>query len=175
MKLNEEKLKKFIKKINQSKKGKMDLSIKEDLAIGIMNLISLEEHFHFTAQKTKNTNYYNLLKKIRQIRTNLLKRIIKEYEGEIWCISKHLLASSMRVMEAGTKYQSAGKEEDAEKMFNTSYDLFSLFWALNLKLINPGKIKKIKDDQIDKDDDDEKSLMGKMKDLIKRAIDCCIE
>jgi hypothetical protein len=37
------------------------------------------------------------------MRKELLAKIIKEYEGENWCISKHLLASSMRLMEVGTK------------------------------------------------------------------------
>ena len=30
-----------------------DLSMEEDLSIGIMNLISLEDHFLFTYEKTK--------------------------------------------------------------------------------------------------------------------------
>ena len=34
--------------------GELDLSMEEDLSIAIMNLISLEEHFYFTAEKTGN-------------------------------------------------------------------------------------------------------------------------
>jgi len=47
-----------IKKIEELKKGKkFDLSTEEDLAIAVMNLISLEEHFFFTATKTNNTSF----------------------------------------------------------------------------------------------------------------------
>ena len=31
------------------------------------------------------------------MRKLLLKEIIKDYEGENWCISKHLLAAAMRL------------------------------------------------------------------------------
>src|SRR3989344_1556296 len=45
-----EKLLEKVKKIKES--GSFDLSMEEDLSIAIMNLVSLEEHFYFTAEKT---------------------------------------------------------------------------------------------------------------------------
>ena len=43
----------FVAKIDEmKKKDKMDLSRDQDLAIAIMNLVSIEEHFFFTAEKT---------------------------------------------------------------------------------------------------------------------------
>ncbi|MBQ6154723.1 hypothetical protein IJI99_02500, partial [bacterium] len=113
---------------------KLDLSSDEDLSIGVMNLISIEEHLFFTANKTGNTAYYELLAQVREMRKELLKEIIKDYEGEVWCISKHLLASSMRLMEVGTKMMSTDKKR-AYKLFEQSYNLYNLFWALNLKMI----------------------------------------
>lgn len=79
------------------------MSANEDLSIAIMNLISIEEHLFFTAEKTNKPQYLTLLNEVRSMRGDLLKRIIKDYEGEVWCISKHLLAASMRLMEVGTK------------------------------------------------------------------------
>src|SRR3990167_9754991 len=76
----------------------LDLSAGEDLSIGIMNLISIEEHLFFTSQKTGKKNYLDLLNEVRTMRTQLLKLIIKDYEGEVWCISKHLLSASMRLI-----------------------------------------------------------------------------
>ena len=49
-------------------------------------------------------------KKVKKV----LKKIIKDYEGEVWCISKHLLAASMRLMEVGTKQLGQNKKEEAE-------------------------------------------------------------
>jgi len=44
---------KLLAKVEELKKGKsFDLSLEEDLSIAVMNLISLEEHFFFTSQKT---------------------------------------------------------------------------------------------------------------------------
>ena len=37
-------------------------------------------------------------------------------------------------------------------MFKKSYELYSLFWGINLKLVNLGDVKKIGDNQIDKND-----------------------
>src|SRR3989338_7800538 len=104
----------FIKKVDDMKKqDKMDLSSDQDLSLAIMNLISIEEHFFFTAQKTGKPEYFDLLQTARAMRGELLRKIVKEYEGEVWCISKHLLAASMRLMEVGTKQHKMGNKEEA--------------------------------------------------------------
>ena len=116
----------------------MDLSADADLSIGIMNLVSLEEHMFSTAIETQKDEYLDLLREIRQMRVELLKEIVKEYEGEVWCISKHLLAASMRLTETGTKMLEVGKKDKAKSLFKKSYRLFSLFWELNIRSIYSG-------------------------------------
>lgn len=179
-----DKIDEFIQKTLASKKqDRMDLSSDEDLSIAIMNLISMEEHFFFTANKTGNPMYYDLLNQVREMRKVLLKRIIKDYEGEVWCISKHLLAASMRLLEYGTKLQSQGKQEEARDIFTKSYELYSLFWGLNLNLIGPGDIKKTATTDVAKLESIKEhtpapakpGFMGKLGDMVKKAIDCCIE
>jgi hypothetical protein len=140
-----------------------------------MNLVSIEEHFFFTGAKTGNPKYYDLLGEIREMRKELLKKIIKEYEGEVWCISKHLLAASYRLMEVGTKAQGRGNKEEAQDMFKKAYDLYSLFWGLNMKLIGTDDIKKIDDNALDNKDTEKKGFAGKLGDLVKKAINCCLE
>lgn len=170
-----QKIKDLIKKISASKNGKLDLSSDEDLSVAIMNLVSLEEHFFFTAAKTKKSGYLQILKKIREMRKELLKKIVKNPEGEVWCISKHLLAASMRLMEVGTKMLGQGKQKEAEDLFSKAYDLYCLFWGINLKVIDTTDVKKIDDNQLSKSDKSKNGLFGKLGDLVKRAIDCCIE
>ncbi len=165
----------FIKKVQASKKEELDLSSDEDLSIAIMNLISIEEHFFFTGAKTGKPEYFDLLDTAREMRKELLKRIIKEYEGEVWCISKHLLSASMRLMEVGTKAQTKGNKQEAEDLFKKAYELYSLFWGINLKLIGIGEVKKIDDSQIDKKDTDKKGILGKLGNMVKYIIDCCKE
>lgn len=173
---NDQKIEEFIKKTQASKKGELDLSSDEDLSIAIMNLISIEEHFFFTGAKTGKSEYFDLLSEAREMRKELLKKIIKDYEGEVWCISKHLLASSMRLMEVGTKAQGQDKKQEAQEMFKKAYELYSLFWGINLKLVNVGDVKKIEENQIGKKDDDKKTgIMAKLGKVVEYVINCCKE
>lgn len=166
----------MIKKVDDLKKeNKLDLSSDQDLSIAIMNLVSIEEHFFFTGAKTGKPEYYDLLNEVREMRKGLLKKIIKDYEGEVWCISKHLLAASYRLMEVGTKAQGKGEKEEAKEMFQKAYDLYSLFWGLNMKLIGTDDIKKIDDEAIDNKDTEKKGFAGKLGALVKKVIDCCLE
>ena len=173
----------FMNKIKKMEKGeKLDLSSDEDLSIGIMNLISMEEHFFFTYNKTKDKKYLELLDQIREMRKKALKRIIKDYEGEVWCISKHLLAASMRFMEVGTKSITKGDKSDAEEMFQNSYQLYSLFWGLNLGVVQTKDIKHSESKDISFISEDSKpktkgsvSIFEKLGVLIQKAIDCCKE
>ena len=182
----EEQFSKIINKIQELKKGKnpLDLSSKEDLAIGVMNLISLEEHFFFTYNKTNDAKYLELLNQMRDMRKSLLKEIVKNPKGEIWCVSKHLLAACMRLMEVGTKKLSDGEKNKAEELFKKSYTLWNIFWGLNLGLI---EVK----DVGGKDDDPEKkesielndgketkkkfSVWSKLGEIIQEVLDCCKE
>jgi len=174
---------KFLEKVKKMEKGeKLDLSSDEDLSIGIMNLISMEEHFFFTYNKTKDKKYLDLLDEVREMRKSLLKRIIKDYEGEVWCISKHLLAASMRLMEVGTKALTKGNKKEAEEMFQKSYQLYSLFWGLNLGAVGVSDIKTTENKKIEFLSEDKKpevkgsvSIFEKMGQLVKKAIDCCRE
>jgi hypothetical protein len=175
----------FMNKVKKMEQGeKLDLSSDEDLSIGIMNLISIEEHLFFTANKTGKSSYYDLLYEVREIRKALLKRIIKQYEGEVWCISKHLLAASMRLMEVGTKALTKGDKKDAEDLFKKSYDLYTLFWGLNLGAVALDDVKsdKAMASKIEFVSEDKPakakgkaSVFDKLGAMVKKAIDCCIE
>ncbi len=173
----------FMDKVKAMEKGhKLDLSSDEDLSIGIMNLISIEEHFFFNYNKTGNEKYLDLLNEIREIRKSALKRIIKEYEGENWCISKHLLASSMRFMEVGTKALNKGDKADAGDLFQKSYQLYSLFWGLNLGLVTDKDIKHQENKEIAFISEDKiptkkesTSIFAKLGEVVQKAIDCCKE
>ena len=95
-------VKEFVERLDNAKKtNPKDLSSDQDLTIAIMNLISIEEHLVFSGAKTGKTSFYDLIEEVRELRKNLMQKIIPQYEGEVWCISKHLLASSMRLMEVG--------------------------------------------------------------------------
>ena len=175
MDINNQKIDEFIKKVQAGKKGELDLSSDEDLSIAVMNLISIEEHFFFTGAKTGKPEYFDLLNTAREMRKELLKKIIKEYEGEVWCISKHLLSASMRLMEVGTKALTKGNKAEAEDLFKKAYELYSLFWGINLKLINIGEVKKIGEERLNTKDESKKGVLEKLGDIVKKLVDCCKE
>jgi hypothetical protein len=169
-------MKELIAKVEQMKKsGTVDLSTEEDLSIAIMNLVSLEEHFFFTAEKTGKREYFDLLAETREIRKGLLGRMMTQNEGETWCISKHLLAASMRVMEVATKLNGEGNKDEAKKLFDTSYKIYSMFWALRLKLINVDGIKKISEDAINVHDEKGTKKPWSFEDIVGKLVNCCDE
>jgi hypothetical protein len=187
-------VKEFVERIDSAKKvNPKDLSSDQDLTIAIMNLISIEEHLVFSGAKTGKTSFYDLIEEVRDTRKTLMQKIIPSYEGEVWCISKHLLASSMRLMEVGTKQQSLGNKEQAYDLFNKAYDLYCLFWGLNMNMLNVEDVQWVKDSV-----EDVKKLtakvqeatvsepvatpeaqpvgaLAKMKAFVRKAVDCCIE
>jgi len=177
--MKDKKIEELLKKVQKvSKENKIDLSSGEDLSIGIMNLISIEEHLFFTFNKTKDEKYMDLLNEVRLMRTELLRGIIKDYEGEVWCISKHLLASSMRLLEVGTKELKKGNKEKAKDLFNKAYKLYSMFWGINLKAVNIKEVQKDSDINLISDKDNKvtnTSVFSKIGDIFQKALDCCRE
>lgn len=194
-----ENVKEFVEKIDATKKvNPKDLSSDQDLTIAIMNLISIEEHLIFSGAKTGKTAFYDLIEEVRNLRKELMLKVIPAYEGEVWCISKHLLASAMRLMEVGTKQQSLKHPEAAYKLFNQAYDLYCLFWGLNMNMLDIKDVKWIEDKQEDikklsakleevEPEIKEKTVaapaaqaepqgaLSKMKAFVRKAVDCCIE
>lgn len=185
-------VKEFVERIDSSKKlNPKDLSSDQDLTIAIMNLISIEEHLVFSGAKTNKNSFYDLIEEVRELRKTLMQKIIPSYEGEVWCISKHLLASSMRLMEVGTKQQSLHNTEEAYKLFNQAYELYCLFWGLNMNMLNVDDVKWLEDksaevkqlsDKIEKASavsespkNEKSSTLSKMKAFVRKAVDCCIE
>jgi hypothetical protein len=172
----EKEIQKLLKKVKKfTEEHKIDLSSEEDLSIAVMNLISLEEHFFFTGAKTRKDKYFDLLQQVREIRKSLLKKIIKEYEGETWCVCKHLLAASMRLIEVGTKEYNKGNKKEANELFTKAYELYSLFWGIVLKLVDVGEIKKIGEEQLNVHDTEKGSLLSKLGRIVQKIIDCCRE
>ncbi|MFZ8848260.1 MAG: hypothetical protein ACO2O4_03425 [Minisyncoccia bacterium] len=67
--------KEWIEKINKLKEKVVDLSADEDLTLAIMNLISMEEHLYFTAEKTGKDEYFDLLNHVREIRKKMMEKV----------------------------------------------------------------------------------------------------
>ncbi len=186
-------LEEMVQKVDESKKvNPLDLSSDQDLSIALMNLVSLEEHFFFSGAKTKKPGFYDLINVVRNMRKELMERIVDKNAAqgaEVWCISKHLLAASMRLYEVGTKALGGGNKKDAYKMFERAYELYSLFWGLNMKMIDLSGVQQMEPDfykcvldkgakkekDVKKQMVESKSVVHKLGDWVKNAVNCCIE
>lgn len=180
-------VKEYVEKMDAAKKvNPKDLSSDQDLSIGIMNLISIEEHLMFSGAKTGKHEFYDMINEVREMRKRMMQKIIPSYEGEVWCISKHLLASAMRLFEVGTKALASGDTETAYSLFDDSYELYCIFWGLNMGAFG-GDMKHIKTPQPDTKksksvsqstpglSDTDNSKIGKLKNWVRNAVNCCIE
>lgn len=186
-------LEEMVKKVDESKKvNPLDLSSDQDLSIALMNLVSLEEHFFFSGAKTKQPGFYDLINVVRNMRKELMERIVDKsgkQGNEVWCISKHLLAASMRLYEVGTKAMGAGNKKDAYQMFDRAYELYSLFWGLNMKMIDLSGVQEMEPEfygtvmnhenknakDVKKEIVESRSAVQKLGDWVKKTVNCCIE
>jgi intein/homing endonuclease len=143
----------------------------------------LEDYIMIPIRKVKKINYsgpvYNLQTKAQTYTT---------FTGVVHnCISKHLLAASMRLMEVGTKELKKGDKKKAWNFFEKAYKLYSLFWGINLNIVKipnstpkGGQAKVKSQNNIDLlDEKGEKrgkaSVFDRLGDLVKKVIDCCKE
>jgi len=88
----------------------------------------------------------------------------------------------MRFVEVGTKALAKGEKSDAMDMFQKSYQLYSLFWGLNLGLVETKDIKYQDSNKIEFVSEDSKpkvkgsaGIFEKLGALVQKAIDCCKE
>ncbi len=124
----DEKVKKIEKLSKEIKTQLVDLTTEEDLMFAIMNLISLEEHFFMTYVKTNKEIYLQFHDEIRNLRKTCMEKLVKNVEGELWCISKHLLSTSMRLKEVADKI----KDKKFRKfLYQCSFEMLKIFKLLH--------------------------------------------
>ena len=122
--------KKTANDVSNKQYAKGDLAKEHELSIAVMNLISIEEHLAFTISKCKKEEYIDVYNEIRKLRRKHMAKIVKNKDGEMWCISKHLLSSTMRLFETGIKYAGENKKAEAMEYFDDAIETFQLFWLL---------------------------------------------
>ena len=79
------------------------------------------------------------------------------------------LATSMRLMEIGTKELAKSNKEEANAFFKSAFELWSLFFAINLKMIDSEKLAASAETK------KEDGMMQKFSGIIKKIVDCCNE
>ena len=134
-----------------------------------MNIVSLEEHSFFSYIKTKDDKFLEILEICRELRKRLLAKIVKkDDDSERWCMSKHLLASSMRMYEVGNRYLHEKKMDEAKQSYEDAAELYALFWKLNLR---DRSVESLPKNSINYNIQEKKSIFSG----IKKLLECCKE
>lgn len=112
---------------NAKKVNPLDLSADQDLTIAIMNLIKLEK----LLDGVDTSGGYDMSGAIRDMWHRLMGRVVSDKNRELWNMSLYLLGLATDFMERG--FVTTGAM--AYEMFDKSYEVYSLFWGLNMGLI----------------------------------------
>jgi hypothetical protein len=81
-----------------------DVGLAEDLIFGLKNLVALENHARESYFMNNDKKWLELCDLARNIRTRWLKLIVKEENSQIWCGTKHMLASIMALEECANRF-----------------------------------------------------------------------
>ncbi|HIH33611.1 MAG TPA: hypothetical protein HA227_05185 [Candidatus Diapherotrites archaeon] len=108
----------------------MDVAKEQELSMAVMNLIATEEHLAFTAAKTGKPEYLELYNAVRKLRSKNLRELVKNKDGEAWCASKHLLSTTMRLIETAIKYGAEGNRKKAMELLDDAIEAYQIFWFL---------------------------------------------
>jgi hypothetical protein len=160
-----------------------DIDFDEDLSFAVMNLIAAEEHLVFTAARLgeddpRTKTVFETLRHVRDVRRWGLYSLVENPPSEIWCASKHLLAASMRFIEVANRKSGQGKLDEASFAAENAFSLWSLFWGLatNAPVQMPEERLKAVRTTMDEDTKGRSdSFLTRVKDSVKRLVDCCIE
>ena len=114
---------------NAKKVNALDLSSDQDLTIGLMNLLFIEDYVSGGA----------LHDMVAEIRQKLMSRIIKKSDKNA-DVSAKLLLESIRCIELGNKESGTS----AYELYNRAYEYYSMFWGLNMGLIDVSDVKDVK-------------------------------
>ncbi len=106
---------------------KKDVGMMSDILFILQNQVALEHHAVLSYAETKNELWIDVTTKVRQMRSQLLNRIIKEGGGQKYCGCKHASAIAMGYKEIGNRHIELGDKEYAKECFYNSAIFESLF------------------------------------------------
>lgn len=130
--MQKDKLKQHVEMADMAKKvNRLDLSSDQDLTVGLMNLLNIEEYI----QTHATHEYTDLLNMISGVRARLMERIVKPSDKNK-AEMERLLTESMAYIDNGVRLLSSGDSGAAYVMFDDAYAKYSLFWGLNMGLID---------------------------------------
>ncbi|MBR4891877.1 MAG: hypothetical protein IKZ34_01705 [Alphaproteobacteria bacterium] len=128
--MKKKELKKRVESADSAKKvNALDLSSDQDLTVGLMNLLYIEDF-------TKTGQLHDM---VHELRASLMNKIVKTSDKK-YQISEKLLLESMTLIELANKELAAGNNKKVYQIYDEAYGRYSLFWGLNMGLIDLNEV-----------------------------------
>jgi len=115
----------------KDKINEKDVGMANDMMFLLKNLLGAEEHSAISYAITKESKWAEALKIVRELRTKWMSPLVKKETSEIWCFSKHILASSEALIEVGNRFLSTGQQKESKEAFKDATNLMILFLEIN--------------------------------------------
>lgn len=136
-KIDKKSLKQQIEFADNAKKANvLDLSADQDLSIALMNLLMLERY-------ATELGYADIFSNVFDLRQKLIMQILKDSSNVD--IAARLLTAAVIKMSNAIKLMDDGENDAAYAEFDMSYELYSMFWGINMGLIELDVVKKCLD------------------------------
>ncbi|MBR5625676.1 MAG: hypothetical protein IKW67_02765 [Alphaproteobacteria bacterium] len=136
-KIDKKSLKQQIEFADNAKKANvLDLSADQDLSIALMNLLMLERY-------ATEFGYADIFSNVFDLRQKLIMQILKDSSNVD--IAARLLTAAVIKMSNAIKLMDDGENDAAYAEFDMSYELYSMFWGINMGLIELDVVKKCLD------------------------------
>ena len=127
------KVDKKIEKVNQKseKLNEKDVGYIEDLLTTLINLLHAEWHSTKSYMITKDEEWLRISQELRNDRSDLLEKVTKKDNSEIWCINKHLLISIGGYIELSNRETALGNKEKAIEYLDIASKWLGVFLVKN--------------------------------------------
>lgn len=105
----------------------LDLSSDQDLTIGLMNLLAIED----LAPDSQ------IAQMVRDIRVDLMRPIVDKaaLDGDVWQVLEQMLASVMSLIKTGDTAQQKGDARAAYDAYDRAYEGYALFWGTVMGMV----------------------------------------
>lgn len=113
------------------KKKNKDVGYIEDLLTALINLTHAEWHSIKSFFETNDADWIKISAECRKDRGELLDKITKENDGELWCYNKHSLLFIGAFIELGNRDWSKGNKEEAIKNYEKAKKWLGIFLIKN--------------------------------------------
>jgi len=103
----------------------------QDWMFAVQHLISAEHHLIESYAITNQKIFLEANEKIRKKRSKLMFEVVPKKEGQIYCITKHLLGASQGLKELANRLVEEGNLELSKEYFKDSQEFEAIVMILN--------------------------------------------